>query len=828
MSEFARKSLVYFESDLPRCALRYGETTGAGTCPAVLGVDSEQKCWNTRATCPVQLSFVDDEVTVRFGQSAAYRPRDIDCIPSLISAEISPGTIKPGESLGERSTLTVTFKDHPHPDTGLGQYDFYRADRDYDPVAQGSYWGKYRARQPYIQGLTERIKHGYLGQSLSDFESRTFFGESFEGPTLGGTFSIVAKDIFKQLDGDRAMAPVMSNGFLLADIDDNDMSFTLSPSGIGNAEYEASGYLAIGGKEIVAFTRSGDTVTITARARFNTEAQSHKAQDRVQTVLYIFGENVADIIKLLMVDYAAVPTGYIPIDDWLTETEGFLGTVNTAVIAEPTPVRKLVDELVEQSALCVWWDDIAAQIRLTVLRSIPTDAAVFDEHTIAKDTPLGIREQPDKRLSQVWTRYAQINPLKAIDDEDNYRSQQVTIDGEAETNNGSSAIKVVNSRWIPENARAVAQKLNNKLLARYRTAPRLFTFAIMRSSGLTVELGRGYNLSSPLFQGPDGARVLVPVQVVRLSPMRDRFLVEAEEMRFEQLEDDVDPVGHLVIIDSDSLNIDLVTLHDSQFDEAEAGDEVNVVVNAGVTVGSTSTALKGFDVGSWATDSTTGNRTSGSPIITGLADTSDYTTGMFISGTGIPAKTKILSVDSGAQITLDKNATSGSGTSTALTVYLVIINITLSGRFQGKGGNGGNSNGVGSNTNGLPGGVAFYTRYPINLDLSQGDPEIFGGAGGGAAANAVGGGGGAGTQAGSGGSSYAAPSYNGAPGTADAGGTGGSLINTGGAGGGPGLSGGAATGGGATSPGAAGAAIDGVSYVNITAGTGDIRGSQIN
>ena len=96
-----------------------------------------------------------------------------------------------------------------------------------------------------------------------------------------------------------------------------------------------------------------------------------------------------------------------------------------------------------------------------------------------------------------------------------------------------------------QNARAVAQKLNNKLLGRFRNAPRLLTFATMRDSSSDVDLGRGYNVGSQLFQGPDGARDNVPVQVVRLSPMRDRFLIEAcadyDDELMEQLLEDVPP-----------------------------------------------------------------------------------------------------------------------------------------------------------------------------------------------------------------------------------------------------------------------------------------------
>src|SRR5690606_8732860 len=117
-----------------------------------------------------------------------------------------------------------------------------------------------------------------------------------ESATLSGdTYTIVAKDHLKILDGDRAQAPRMSRGVLAANIDDNDLSLTLSPSGIGDAEYPLSGYLAIGGKEIVAFNRVGDSCGIT-RGQFNTEPTEHEADDRVQVVLVYTAESGDDIL----------------------------------------------------------------------------------------------------------------------------------------------------------------------------------------------------------------------------------------------------------------------------------------------------------------------------------------------------------------------------------------------------------------------------------------------------------------------------------------------------------------------------------------------------
>jgi hypothetical protein len=61
----------------------------------------------------------------------------------------------------------------------------------------------------------------------------------------------------------------------------------------------------------------------------------------------------------------------------------------------------------------------------------------------------------------------------------------------------------------------------------------------------------------------------------------------------------------------------------------------------------------------------TGNTTLGSPVISSIGDTSGMATGQLVTGTGIPAGARILTVDSATQITLDDNATA-NGTGVAI------------------------------------------------------------------------------------------------------------------------------------------------------------------
>ena len=197
----------------------------------------------------------------------------------------------------------------------------------------GDYWGKFRARQKFLQGRPLRLIEGILGQDLADMETRHFVIKSFDGPGLDGRYKLIAKDALKLADPDRAQAPELSPGFLNSAIDDNDLSATLAPSGIGNTDYPASGYLNIGGKEIVSFTRSADTLTI-VRAQFNTEAvENHDSAERCQVCLYIDGEDPADVDEMLLDNYTALDTAsYVPLAEWQAETGALYRRVVSALI----------------------------------------------------------------------------------------------------------------------------------------------------------------------------------------------------------------------------------------------------------------------------------------------------------------------------------------------------------------------------------------------------------------------------------------------------------------------------------------------------------------
>lgn len=579
------------ELDLERCSLTYG----VAPCTASVPATGEQKCFNCLASCQDRTNYADETVTVRYSSATGRNmPADIDLIPNLKSVGQRPAKLELGESIGIRANVDFTFGDSRSPDTGADG-DYYLADRNYDPYAQGTYWGKFRARYPYLKGKDIRLLQGTTDQTLEQMEVRHFIVDTVAGPDSGGTFVIKCKDALQLANGKQAQAPRISNGLLGIDISSSATSVTLLPNGVG-AEYPASGTAQIGGKEVVTFTRSGDTFTIT-RAQNNTEAVEHKQDDRFQLCLVYSGQRSVNIIKDLLEEYANVPTSYIPFGDWTSEWQNYIDRLYSAVIAEPTPVDELINELLQQTASTLWWDDSTRLLRFRVLREVSSTAALYNDNLI-KAGSFSVKDQPGKRVSQVWTYYGQLNPLEKLDDSSNYSNSLATIASQSEQDYGSPAIKRIFSRWIASNARDAASRLNDLILSRYTTPPRLFSWGLQRSDLLIQpSLGGGYRLENRGVQNFDGTTDVRPIQVIQVKTTDTGHSVLAEEVLYNETIAPEDPTVKPVFVEVNETNYNLYEATISQY-EINTGDTINCEIAQGVIIGSSSVSLPAFTTGS--------------------------------------------------------------------------------------------------------------------------------------------------------------------------------------------------------------------------------------
>ncbi len=521
-----RRPCTFVELDLDYCQLTYG----VGLCPAVLGVDSVQKCFNTRRTCPVPAAYDPAARTYRFS-NRELGPIKLS-IPCLQSASFVSTKIDPARSFGQRGSVQVTIQDFPWADRDV---DKYVDTRSYNPEEQGSYIGKMLARNPYYQNREMRIYTGYLDDDgsidLDKFEVNTYLLDKIAGPDGSRKAIFYGIEPLRLADDEKAQVPPKSGGTINADINDTDTTVTLLPTGIGDIEYPLFGTASMD-EEMVNFSRVGDVVTLNLRGALTTIAGSHTAGSTLQVSKVYDDVPISDILYELLTTYATVPASYIDKAQWDDECATWLsGHLLNRVLAVPTGVNVLINELIATCLFYIWWEPSTAKIPFRAIR--PEDPAqslrsLTDFSSFVADS-IAITETPETRISQVWVHYAQRNPLLKTDELRNYAIVPVFEDSAAASavEYGETRVLRILCPWFsPENA-SQATVLGARLLARYRDNPRLFKFDLDAKDAV-LRVGDVVQVTSKSLQDIYGAPITTLMQVLKRTEKKEGHLFSYE------------------------------------------------------------------------------------------------------------------------------------------------------------------------------------------------------------------------------------------------------------------------------------------------------------
>lgn len=466
----SRELIQIVEIDQPFCNHTYGESP----CTAVLGVTGPEKCHNTYATCQSASNYDPGVKTLRFCNSLENLPRDVNYFPALTAVDCVPtqlniaGADPSSTPLGRRAKVAIKMRDFPYHDRLV---DKYALTRGYDPLTRGTFWTKWIARNPYHVNLPVRVKYGLVGQDPASMQTKSYLLDSISGPS-NGEMAIVAKDVLKLTDNDRATAPRPNVGALVGALGVGDTAFNLAPSGAG-AAYDLLGWVRIG-SELMTYSRSGDSFNI-GRGAFDTKPQTANAGALVQQVAHLHGR-VDSVMYDLCTVYAAIPAANITFSDWQDEAGRWLsGCIVDAFISEPTGVAQLLGELTQQCSVNIWWDERAAQVRFQAIRPLQNSETVpllTDKFNILKGS-LAQTEKSDQRITEVWYYYNQRNPAQAVDEVSNYGNLKIKIDAAAESANQYDDVRVkqIFCRWFSSANGSEVIKASARILARFRDPP---------------------------------------------------------------------------------------------------------------------------------------------------------------------------------------------------------------------------------------------------------------------------------------------------------------------------------------------------------------------
>jgi hypothetical protein len=494
--------------------------------------------------------------------------------------------------------FTITYTD-PDPSASFAFFFAVRTGAahtsGYDPYSRGTLLSKWTARNPYKNYPIE-TREGKLGTPWYDLAVRHYLLTKLDPSGRDGTYRLTARDIFSQVDPKKAMCPKPQRGELQAAIGTGTGTFTLSPAGIGNAEYAASGFGCIGAKECISYTRSGDVITMTARGQLGTVAQSHAAEDKFQDVYSEVTQSPHHIAHRQLVLFAGFTERMIDLEQWNIAGSA-IAELFTRHIAIPTPVFDLVGELMEEARFTLVPNIATGRIDLIPLRAAAPIASLEEGADIIGDE-LTARQQDERRVSQVHVHYAPRDPTLDLQDPNSYRSSLLIPDFDAEgpTQYNAKAIRTVFAPWIPQFGRAAAESCGESIMQIYRDPPWEVDGETLTSKLTNVEPGRFIQLTTekiPDFTGLAKASTLA-VTMINRGAKRTRFNAQGVSFLTSSSGE-----REIYIENIGVLNFVLRTIHDTVYAPATSGVVVRCIIEPGINVGSGSTDLFSFDTGFW-------------------------------------------------------------------------------------------------------------------------------------------------------------------------------------------------------------------------------------
>lgn len=583
---------AFIEQDMDFCSRTYGE----GLCESAIGVTGSLKCFNTYATCQDKPHWDKTVKTYRYCTPNTALPVGIQAFPLIKpdSIQFSPQVLTPGKGLGVRGGVSVKMLDMPFSDAGV---DPYLESRPYNPIEQGTFWGKFRARNPFYLSRPFRVLTGFIAEPFSwdDFQAREYVADTFKGPNRDAEVEWSAKDVLALADDKKAVCPLQSSGQLIADITNADTSITLVPVGIGDLEYPLSGRIVVGG-EGMDFTRVGDVLTVT-RDVYGTGAKEHKAADTAQIVKRFILAEIQDVIDELLTDYTpSFKPEWIPKDEWDTERDTFLPGSWSSDITEPTGVNTLIGELTEEGTCYLWWDEINRKVRFKALRKPDDNIETLSDEDHNLHRSMNLIDDMSQRVSQVVVHFDRIDPVKKLDEMSNFRQHYYGPDPESSGPNehGIKAIKSIYSRWFTNASLGRVQALSDTLLKRYTNPPRIITYKLDASNAQPV--GEVFWASTRGIQDVTGARDRANMMVIE-----SRETVPGSVYELKAQENIWNPriqetTNLKIYISRDELNVNLYDRFVSEYGTPITGQNIQFIIMNGVVAGGAAAAMGGVDL----------------------------------------------------------------------------------------------------------------------------------------------------------------------------------------------------------------------------------------
>jgi hypothetical protein len=482
---------------------------------------------------------------MRFSQIGVPLPKGFKAFPVLSNVRQSSTTANIGGAdprygtLGKQATIDFELTDFTYHDRGIDPYASERVSGaaqfsgvGYRPEDRTTFLAKLKARWPNYAGSIVRLCRAYIVDGvITDQSTYHHVLKEIAGPS-GGSVKVTAYSIFDLMNEKKAVCPKPTRGALVSDISAGAGSFTVTPTGIGNAEYAASGFLTIG-SEVMAFTRVNNTFTVT-RGQKGTSAATHSAADTVQQAWSCDNARLDDVAAELILDFTETPSSWVPLVEWEDEVTRWGASIRlTTMVTSPTPVGTLVGELADLGCNIIP-DERAAEIRLRMNRPIDGDTV----YSITDDNAYEITQEDreEDRITQVYFVHKRADPTKGIgsgDDVSNYLKRSLTVNKDAFDLYGEQVrTRTIRTRWLDQGDDTTVSIVSWQLLRRFEKAPMRIK-CIIDARDKAILLSDVVELRTEDMASEIGELTTMFMQVIGRSEPEYYHTVEVELQRFE-------------------------------------------------------------------------------------------------------------------------------------------------------------------------------------------------------------------------------------------------------------------------------------------------------
>jgi hypothetical protein len=551
--------------------------------------EADGSCYGTPFTCNSPDSFeANTKLLFRFPSTQL----DLDQVfyNGYDKWSHKAGTVDPGQSMGKRAGATLTIKDSVDNDVYV-PYTDRRTDR-------GTLFTKLIARHPNFEGRPIKIHTGFdpLDLDFANFITREYVIDKAQ--LKNGVFTISALDPLILSDDAKSKAPVASKGTNTIAI--IDASTTITYTGAPAFDYGAAtskAFVRIDSEVIECTVLSDFVLTIDNRAIGGTEQSDHNINATIQECLVFTAVNVVEIIETLLTDFTGIPSSFL--DDY-TAVKAATSTITlTRNINKPTSVKKLIDELIKNGDLTMFYDEITSKIKIKQVADADVEPININEDDhIGQDSIEFTRDTKNQftRYSVAWGP----NDITEDTGEENFSIifQSINLGNEQPEFIGEiNEKKLFFNPWLTTSNDDViiGTSIAQRVIDRVEDVPIIAEFdldieSVFSTQGGNLELGSIINLSSGRAVNVDGSNRAANHQVLSIKDkggMRYRI-------KTKLFQDPLAGVNVDFTISVDKEDYDLST------EFAPVAGNYVILIETGVTIGSTSTSNPAFTTGAQA------------------------------------------------------------------------------------------------------------------------------------------------------------------------------------------------------------------------------------